>query len=65
MYVREYVHKKIVDIILYIEQNIGYLGGGEIMENKKVKVIVKDITVSMGCSDGQLRPGKGNRNGEC
>lgn len=54
-----------MDIILYIEQNIGYLGGGEIMESKKVKVIVKDITVSMGCSDGQLRPGKGNRNGEC
>ena len=52
-----------MDIILYIEQNIGYLGGGEIMESKKV--IVKDITVSMGCSDGQLRPGKGNRNGEC
>lgn len=32
---------------------------------KKVKIIVKDSTRNMACSDGQLRPGKGNKNDEC
>ncbi len=32
---------------------------------EKVKVIVKDPKVAKGCSDGQLRPGKGNKNDEC
>ncbi len=31
----------------------------------KVKVIVKDESSSMACSDGQLREGKGNKDGEC
>ena len=30
-----------------------------------VKVIVKDCQNMMGCPDGQLRPGKGNKNDEC
>ena len=32
---------------------------------KKVKVVIKDGATSMGCLDGQLRDGKGNRNDEC
>lgn len=34
-------------------------------EIKKVKVEIKEIVTSMGCSDGQMRPGKGNKNDEC
>lgn len=33
--------------------------------SKKVKVVIKEVKASKGCSDGQLRPGKGNRNDEC
>ena len=32
---------------------------------EKVKVIVKDAQSMMACADGQMRPGKGNRNDEC
>lgn len=32
---------------------------------EKVKVIVKDSRAKGGCPDGQLRPGKGNKNDEC
>lgn len=36
------------------------------MDNKKkVRVLVKDSANMGGCHDGQLRPGKGNRNDEC
>lgn len=33
---------------------------------KKVKIKIKDSTVNKGgCPEGQLRPGKGNKNDEC
>ena len=36
------------------------------MENEqKVQVLVEELNFSMGCSGGQLRNGKGNKNDEC
>lgn len=35
------------------------------MDEKKVKVLVKDSVNMGGCPDGEMRPGKGNRNDEC
>ena len=32
---------------------------------KKIKVVVRDVKLSKGCRDGQLRNGKGNKNDEC